>query len=83
MPAIRLDDSGEPALLGAFRKQVRGVARDHGPEQAWVVLLAWEGQQGVSRDDLIDIVKEELGLIPASSENVRPRPGSVQQSPFA
>jgi hypothetical protein len=43
--------SSDPALLEAFRKQCATV----GPALAF---MAWLDQEGVDRDDLINIVKE-------------------------
>ena len=43
--------------LEAFRKQVRTmIAAGRAPE---MLLLLWDGDAGVTRDDLIDILKEE------------------------
>jgi hypothetical protein len=79
MPAVVNRDE-PPHLLDAFRKQVRGQIDLRGPDAGWAVVLAWEGQRGVDRDDLIDIVKEELGLIPPFPPA---QPGGTgQKSPF-
>lgn len=43
--------ASDPALLEAFRRQCRAA----GPALAF---MAWLDQEGVDRDDLIDIVKE-------------------------
>lgn len=46
-------------LLAAYRKQLRhliSTGSDPG-----LALLAWQGQEGVSQDDLIDVYKEETG----------------------
>jgi hypothetical protein len=47
----------DPGLLGAFRKQVRTmIAAGREPE---MLLLIWDGEPGTTRDELIDILKEE------------------------
>jgi hypothetical protein len=46
--------SSDPELLAAYRRQC-----EHG--NPWVVLLAWQGQEGVDPDDLIDITKDVSG----------------------
>jgi len=74
----------DQALLDAFRKQVRSGMERGGSDGAWAVLLMWDGQPDVARDDLIDVVKEELGLIPPGASEAAPPPrGAVQRSPFA
>jgi len=73
--------SSDPVLLAAFRKQVQGFIR--AGDDPWPWLLAWDSEPGVTRDDLFDVIKEELGIIPPASERPEPpRPGSVQPSPF-
>jgi hypothetical protein len=77
MPAV----TGGPAdtsLLDAFRKQVRGL-KASGTMPPEALLLIWAGEPGVSRDDLIDILKEEESgrVLPKG-----PQPGEVQRSPF-
>lgn len=50
---------GDPDQLEAYRKQLRQIIRNGGdPELA---MLAWQWQNGVSRDELIDVYKEETG----------------------
>jgi hypothetical protein len=81
VPFIRCssDDAPHPALE-AFRKQVRGFI-DAG-DNPGIVLFAWlDAEPGLGRDDLIDAFKEETGEKPRPSP--RPRPGAVQESPFA
>lgn len=46
-------------LLDAFRKQVRHLITTGG--EPGLALLAWQGQEGVTQDDLIDVYKEETG----------------------
>lgn len=48
--------ASDPQLLDAFRKQCIHL-RKSGTNPG-LALLAWEGQPGVDRDDLIDILKE-------------------------
>jgi hypothetical protein len=43
--------ASDPDLLQVFRKQCRAVGTE-------LAFMAWLGQEGVDRDDLIDIVKE-------------------------
>jgi hypothetical protein len=45
----------DPALLGAYRKQLR-VAVDAGHDPG-LVFMGWLQQPGISRDDLIDELK--------------------------
>ncbi len=76
MAFIRVSE--DTGLLDAYRQQVRvAISRGTDPH---VVLLMWNGQAGVSRDDLIDILKEEAG---ERTPWVKPAPGGVQPSPFA
>jgi hypothetical protein len=42
------DNGSDPELLDAYRKQLRGPA---GP---LLTFMAWRGQSGITRDDLID-----------------------------
>lgn len=54
----------DPVLAEAFRRQARAVL-DSGNELAFLGLwLAWESQSGVSRDDLVDILKAEGAAAP-------------------
>lgn len=51
--------SPDDELLGAYRKQIRHLVQTGG--EPGLALLAWQGQEGVSQKDLIDIYKEETG----------------------
>ena len=78
MPFIRSssDDAPDP-VLEAFRKQVRTlIAGGHDPG---IALIVWDGQPGISRDDLIDALKEETGEKPRPAP--KPMPGAVQALP--
>ena len=60
--------TSDPALLGAFRKQLRAVL-DSGDAMAFLGLwFAWKDQPGIERDDLVDVIKAEggEGVIPQS-----------------
>lgn len=49
------------ATLWAFRKQVQTMMKAQ--RDPWFLLLMWEGQEGIERDDLIGILKEETGKL--------------------
>jgi hypothetical protein len=77
---MRLDDvSDHDGLLEAFRAQVARAATE---EAKWLVWLAWTGQRGISRDEITDIVRASVEGRPVPPASTRPRPGSVQRSPF-
>ena len=70
-------DAERDRLLGAYRKQLKN-APDRDTRAA--VFLMWQGEPGLTRDDLTRVLFEvEEGREPAP----RPRPGQVQESPFA
>jgi hypothetical protein len=54
MTATRSD----PALLDAFRKQVRFL-KASGKMTPYAALLVWKDQPGISQDDMIGILKDE------------------------
>lgn len=57
--------ASDPALLGAFRKQVRTVL-GRGDVMAFLGLwIAWKDQPGIDRDDLADVLREEGAEVPA------------------
>ncbi len=69
----------DPALLDAFRRQCLTAIRPKGkygsldPHAAYLVFLAWLGQDGVTRDDLIDVVTE-ITTDPDPLRNCWPKP---------
>lgn len=75
MPYVTGPDS-DTSLIDAFRRQVQAaVIKGTDP---WPLLLLWDGQAGVTRDELIDLLKQETG---ETAEEALP--GAVQRSPFA
>jgi hypothetical protein len=51
--------ASDPALLEAFRKQLRTAIRSGNPGAFLGLWMAWKDQGGVDRDDLIDAMKAE------------------------
>jgi hypothetical protein len=54
--------ASNPDLLTAARKQLAAARRSHAmddQEAAGLWLLAWMTQDGIDRDDLVDILKDE------------------------
>lgn len=83
MGFIRADSFGplnRGGLLDAYRKQIRHAIKHGIPPAA--VLFMWLDEPGVTRDDLIDALKEETGEKPRPAPDTRLRPGAVQRSPF-
>jgi hypothetical protein len=54
----------DPALIGAFRKQVRTVLASGNADAFLGLWIAWKDQDGVNQDDLVDALKEEGGTLP-------------------
>lgn len=55
----------DPALIGAFRKQARTVLASGDADALLGLWIAWKDQDGTDRDDLVDVLKEEGGTLPA------------------
>jgi len=51
--------NSDPALLGAFRKQLAMVLASENAMAFLGLWAAWKDQPGVNRDDLIDIIKAD------------------------
>jgi hypothetical protein len=54
----------DPALIGAFRKQVRMVLASGNADAFLGLWIALKDQDGVNQDDLVDALKEEGGTLP-------------------
>lgn len=71
--------ASDPKLLDAFRRQCMTAIRPKrkygllDQDAAYLVFLGWLGQDGVTRDDLIDIVKE-IANDPDPLRNCWPKP---------
>lgn len=51
--------ASDPALLEAFRRQLRIVMASGDPMAYLGLWAAWKDQAGIDRDDLIDAMKQE------------------------
>ena len=54
----------DPDLIGAFRKQLRTILASGNGDTLLGLWLAWKDQDGVNRDDLVDVIKAEGAQVP-------------------